>query len=72
MGRLGENKMPTSSTVAGVCVETVPPIAKADEFGFLAGETLAQRANRLDSELKRSIGDVGARGEPGDIEITGH
>jgi len=50
--------------VVSVWVETVPPIPDAEEFGFLIGETLAQRANRLDSELQSARGDLGVKDEP--------
>jgi hypothetical protein len=64
MGPLKENKLPIQGEVTRVCVETVLGIIEADEFGFLAGETLAERANRLDSELESSRGDLGAKDEP--------
>jgi hypothetical protein len=60
-----ENKLPISRKAVSVRVETGLAIVEADEFGFLTGETLAQRANRLDSELESSRGDLGAKGEPG-------
>lgn len=60
-----ENKLPISRKAVSVRVETALAIVEADEFGFLAGETLAQRANRLDSELESSRGDLGAKCEPG-------
>lgn len=65
MGQLKENKLPISGKVVNVCFEIVLAIGNADEFGFLAGETLAQRANRLDSELESARGDLGAKDEPG-------
>lgn len=64
MGLLNENKLPILGKVVRVCVKTVLAIIEADEFGFLAGETLAERANRLDSELESSRGDLGAKDEP--------
>lgn len=65
MGQMKKNKLPISRKPVSVCVETGLAILEEDEFGFLAGETLAQRANRLDSELESSRGDLGARDEPG-------
>jgi len=70
MGLLKENKLPMPGKVVSVCPEVAPRIVESDEFGFLAGETLVRRATRLDSELERSRGDLGARGEPRHIEIS--
>jgi len=64
MGQLKENKLPMQGKVVNVCFGIAPQMAEADEFGFLAGETLAQRANRLDSELESSRRDLGTKDEP--------
>jgi len=64
VGQLKENKLPMPGKVVSVWVETVPPIPDAEEFGFLIGETLAQRANRLDSELQSAREDLGVKDEP--------
>ena len=64
MGQMKGNKLPILRNAVGVCVETGLAIVEADEFGFLAGETLAQRANRLDSELQSARGDLGVKDEP--------
>ena len=70
MGQLAQKSAADSGRTAGVCLETASPVAEPDEFSFLKGETLGQRAIRLDSELEGSRGDVGARGEGAHIEIS--
>ena len=45
------------------------PVNPAESFGP-RGESLLQRASRLDSELEKSRAELGARGEVEHIEIS--
>jgi hypothetical protein len=59
------------STAVKVCLKAASQIVDPAEISCLPGETLSHRAARLDSQLEKSRADIGARGEPAYIEISG-
>ena len=58
-------------TLVKLCPRAVPQIVDSAEICCFSGKTLSQRAARLDSILEKSRADIGARGEPAYIEISG-
>ena len=71
MGQLKKADFATSEAAVSVCLDAASLMVWSDDSSCLIGETLAQRASRLDLVLERSRSDLGARGEPGHIEISG-
>jgi len=71
MGQLKQNEILPHWRRAGVCLDTGSATVSLQKFAFFLGESLSQRANRLDLELKSPRADAGARGEPEHIEISG-
>jgi hypothetical protein len=70
MGQLNQIKLSRRAT-AKVCPAGASLPAKPQKFAGPHRETLLQRLSRLDSELEMARADVGARGEPSLIELTG-
>lgn len=71
MGQLKKTHFATCEAAMSVCLDDASSMGWSDDSSCLIGETLAQRASRLDFALERSRSDLGAVGEPGHIEISG-
>ena len=69
MGQLKQGTLSRRETVKVCPAGASQSVNPAESFGP-RGESLLQRASRLDSELEKSRAELGARGEVEHIEIS--